>query len=361
MANVLNGIRIIEFAGLGPAPFCGMHLADLGADVVVLENKAVKVGNLVKQGNKAITKRGKRIVQLDLKDPDDLAKCKQLIEKADGLIEGFRPGVMERLGLGPDVCFKINPKLVYGRVTGWGQTGPLSKTAGHDINYTSLSGAAWYSGQAGTAPTTPPTLLGDVAGGALYLMIGMLSALLNVKSGGQGQVVDAAMVDSNAHMLNLLLSLKAMGQLPNERGKSLLDGPHWYTGYKCADGKFLSVGALEPKFYQQFLQILGLESDPHFKEQYNPTLWVQQKQKLGQVFSTKTQHEWMDLFTGSDACVSPILNIDEAAQHSHMLSRNAFSIQNTVLHGMPAPRFSNSDQAKINDCINVKFSDIDWF
>ncbi|MBV8667371.1 MAG: CoA transferase, partial [Burkholderiaceae bacterium] len=249
--SVLKGIKVIEIAGIGPGPFCGMLLADLGADVIVIERPGG--GELQTAG---ITRRGKRSVALDLKSPESIETVLRLIEGADALIEGMRPGVMERLGLGPEVCLARNPRLVYGRMTGWGQQGPLAQAAGHDNNYIALSGALWYAGEAGQPPVAPPTLVGDLGGGALYLAIGLLSGILNVRNGGQGQVVDAAIVDGSAHLMNLMLDLAAAGLGHEQRGASLLDGPHWYATYRCADGRDITVGALEPKFYQLLLEKL---------------------------------------------------------------------------------------------------------
>ena len=246
---MLSGIRIVEFEGLGPCPFCGMLLADLGADVILIERKG---GADI--GQSAIYKRGKRSIVLDLKNQAAREVALSIAAKSDALIEGMRPGVMERLGLGPNDVHGINKKVVYGRLTGWGQTGPLANVAGHDINYVSLSGAAWYAGAAGQAPVTPPTLVGDVGGGALYLAIGILAGVLRARETGEGTVVDAAIVDGSAHMMNLLYTLRAVGGLPDDRGASMLDGAHFYSAYECFDGKWLSIGPLESKFYTALLQ-----------------------------------------------------------------------------------------------------------
>ena len=254
---MLQGIRIVEIEGLGPGPFAAMMLADLGADVVVVHRKSGSSAPGAPQSNPL--DRGKRAIALDLKDPGDLQVVRQLVSRADGLIEGFRPGVMERLGLGPADCQALNPKLVYGRMTGWGQTGPRAQEAGHDLNYVSLSGAAWYASDAGQAPFTPPTLVGDIGGGALYLVAGMLAGIIRAGRSGQGTVVDAAIVDGSAHMMNLLMSLGASGGLSMQRGQSILDGPHWSRAYACADGGWISVQCLEPKFYATFLETLGLQ------------------------------------------------------------------------------------------------------
>lgn len=341
--GVLSGIRIVEIEGIGPAPFAGMHLADLGADVVVVERPgAQQIGDI---GVNSVLKRGKRVVTLNLKGASDRDRLMDLLRGADGLIEGMRPGVMERLGLGPNACHAVNPRLVYGRVTGWGQSGPLAHAAGHDINYISLSGAAWFSGRPGEAPVAPPTLVGDIAGGALYLTIGMLGALLQAARTGAGDVVDAAIVDGSAHMMNLVLALKAFGGVDYTRGRSILDGPHWFDSYACKDGGFVSVGALEPQFYAELLARLGLDDDPDFKGQMDPDQWPAQKAKMAVVFATKTQDEWCALLEGTDACFAPVLNPEEAAEHPHMVARGSYQRHNGHFEGAPAPKFLNSGNA----------------
>jgi acetyl-CoA hydrolase len=337
--SVLKGVRIIELAGLGPGPFCGMLLADLGADVIVIERPGG--GDLPA----AITRRGKRSVALDLKSPEAIATVLQLIEGADALIEGMRPGVMERLGLGPEVCHARNPRLVYGRMTGWGQDGPLAQAAGHDNNYIALSGALWYAGEAGQPPVAPPTLVGDLGGGALYLAVGILAAILNARSSGQGQVVDAAIVDGSAHLMNLMLDLVGGGLGHEQRGASLLDGPHWYSTYRCADGRDITVGALEPKFYRLLLEKLGLENDERFANQNKPGQWPQQKQQLAELFATRPRDEWCALLEGSDACYAPVLAPSEAARHPHIAARGIYNRDDGLLQANPAPRFSNSPAA----------------
>ena len=272
----LQGIQVVEIAGLGPGPFCGMLLADLGADVVLVER--TEASNAVTEiGPKAIYNRGKRSIAIDLKNARGIRAVLRLIEQADALIEGMRPGVMERLGLGPDVCRERNPRLVYGRMTGWGQSGPLAQAAGHDNNYIALSGALWYAGNPGEPPVAPPTLIGDLGGGALYLAVGLLAGILQARTTGGGTVVDAAIVDGSAHLMNLPLALKAAGQMSFERGKSLLDGPHWFSTYRCADGKFITVGALERQFYALLLQKLGLADDAAFADGYDATRWPELK------------------------------------------------------------------------------------
>jgi len=340
--SILSGIKIIEIEGIGPAPFCGMHLADMGADVVVIERPGSGEAPVGDVGNDTIYKRNKRIVQLDLKNEIDHARLLEMIKTADGLIEGMRPGVMERLGLGPEICHALNPALAYGRVTGWGQGGPMSQAAGHDINYIALSGALWYAGRPGEPPFAPPTLAGDIGGGALYLTIGMLACLLNAHRTGQGDVVDAAMVDGSAHMMNLVLSLRSSGTVVNERGKSILDGPHWFDTYECGDGKFISVGALEPHFYKLLLQKIGVSDDPQFAKQFDTPSWPEQKEAFRNLFASKTQQQWCDLLEGSDACFAPVLNPDQAAAHPHMRDRGVYFTNNDHLQAHAAPRFTYS-------------------
>jgi len=341
--GILSGIKIIEIQGIGPAPFSGMHLADMGADVVVVERPGPpSFGDL---GDATISKRGKKVIKLNLKDTDDQAKLLDLVKHADGLIEGMRPGVMERLGLGPDICLKANPRLAYGRVTGWGQDGPLAKAAGHDINYNALSGALWYSGRPGDPPFATPTLIGDIAGGALYLTIGMLAAILNAQRTGNGDIIDAAMIDGSAHMMNLLLSLKAAGGMSYERGRSVLDGPHWFDTYECKDGGFVSIGSLEPQFYALLLKHLGLTDDPDFQDQLNARKWPAQKARLTEIFKTKTRDDWCEIMEGTDVCFAPVLHPGEAAEHPHMKARGIYNERNGNIEASSAPRFERHAQS----------------
>ncbi len=334
----LAGLRILEIAGIGPAPFCGMLLADLGADVVVVD-RVVPNAETMDLGPAAVINRGKRSIAVDLKSPEDIALVLDLVGRCDALIEGMRPGVMERLGIGPDACIARNPSLVYGRMTGWGQDGPLSHAAGHDLNYIALSGALWYSGQPGEPPITPPSLVGDV-GGALYLAVGILAGVMSARQTGVGQVVDSAIVDGSAHMLNLLLALKAAGQMVNTRGESILDGPHWYSTYRCADGQFVSVGSVEPKFYRLLREKLDLLDDPAFDDASNAARWPDLRQRFAGLFAMRSRAEWCALLEGSDVCFAPVLNPDEAAAHPHMAARGAYREKDGVLQAAPAPRFS---------------------
>ncbi|MBV8657582.1 MAG: CoA transferase [Burkholderiales bacterium] len=336
----LTGIRVIEIAGLGPAPFCGMLLADMGAEVILVERACSKPGDPLDLGQHAIFNRGKRSLALDLKQPAAAEAVLKLIDRADALIEGMRPGAMERLGLGPDVALARNPKLVYGRMTGWGQTGPLAQSAGHDINYIALSGALWYAGQPGTAPVAPPTLVGDLGGGALYLAMGLLAGILHARSGGPGQVIDAAVVDGSANMMNLMLSLYAAGQQPIERGKGLLDGPHWYGSYRCSCGGFVTIGAMEPHFYTQLLEKLQLTDDADFRRQYDPGMWPQLKARLEALFLSQPRTHWQSVLEGLDTCFAPVLEPQVARHHPHLAARAVYAETNGVLQAAPAPRFS---------------------
>ncbi len=336
---MLNGVRIIEIEGLGPAPFSAMHLADLGADVIVVHRKG---GNRTPgMPGLPIIDRGKRSIELDLKDADDVAALKALLRTADGLIEGFRPGVMEKLGLGPKDCHALNPVLVYGRMTGWGQEGAMSKMAGHDMNYTGLSGASWFASLPGQPPVAPATLVGDIGGGALYLTVGMLAGFLNARATGKGTVVDAAIVDGSAHMMNLLMTLRQTGSQSSDRGQSMLDGPHWSRTYACADGGFISVQPVEPKFYAVFLERLGLTDDPDFTGQYDMDSWPKATQRLADLFASEPRGHWAVLFEGTDACAGPVLSPDEAALHSLNKERDIWN-NDESLQAAPAPRFNGS-------------------
>lgn len=335
---MLSGIKIVEIEGLGPAPFASMLLADLGADVVVIHRKA---GNDTPgKGDVNLLDRGKRSIALDLKDSDDLKIAQALIAQADGLIEGFRPGVMERLGLGPEQMQALNPALVYGRMTGWGQTGPRADQAGHDLNYIGLSGALWYAGAPDDAPITPATLVGDIGGGAMYLAVGMLAGLLSARTTGRGTVVDAAIVDGSAHMMNLLMALRANGGMTNQRGQSLLDGPHWSRSYRCADGGYMSVQCLEPKFYAEFLQKMGLSEDADFAKQFDKSKWPTLTDRLTGIFAIHPRDHWAALFAGSDACAAPVLSPDESRLDPHMAARQIWG--GDYLQASPAPRFDGA-------------------
>lgn len=331
---MLKGLRVIEFEGLGPGPFAAMLLADLGAEVITIHRPGPDAPGLLD--------RGKRSIVLDLKAPEDLATARALIASAEALIEGLRPGVMERLGLGPEACQALNPGLVYGRMTGWGQEGPLAPVAGHDLNYLARSGALWFAGAPGDAPVPPPTLVGDIGGGAMYLAVGLLAGVMRARMTGQGTVVDAAIVDGSAHMLALLLSLRQPGARGFARGASLLDGPHWSRSYPTADGGHVAVQALEPKFYALLLQGLGLAGDPAMAAQHDPAQWPAQTARLAAIFAAHPRAHWEQLFGASDACVAPVLSPDEAAADPHMAARGCWQEVEGTLQPAPAPRFDGA-------------------
>ncbi|MEX0337507.1 MAG: CaiB/BaiF CoA transferase family protein [Arenibacterium sp.] len=337
---MLAGIRVIEIEGIGPGPFAGMLLADMGADVI----KVQRPGGPVSPGvpERAVIDRGKRSIVLDLKDETDRATCLELIATADALIEGFRPGVMERLGLGPDICHAANKALVYGRMTGWGQNGPMADRAGHDMNYIGLAGALWHASPPGQHPMVPATLIGDIGGGALYLAMGILAGILRARTNGQGTVIDAAIYDGAANMMNLLMTLAQSGGFTSERGQGLLDGPHWSRSYRTKDDKFMSVQSLEPKFYAIFLERLGLEDDPEFAEQFNKSTWPKLSQRLEKLFAGETQQHWCAIFDGSDACCAPVLTPEDALEHPINQARGVWQKIDGVLQAAPAPRFSDA-------------------
>ncbi|SEK77887.1 Crotonobetainyl-CoA:carnitine CoA-transferase CaiB [Roseovarius azorensis] len=333
---MLSGLIVVEIEGLGPAPFAGMMLAELGAEVIVIHRPGR--GNSV-AAERNLLDRGKRSIILDLKDAGDLAVAQALVARADALIEGFRPGVMERLGLGPEEMRQANPRLVYGRMTGWGQDGPRAMTAGHDLNYIATSGALWYAGAPGTPPVAPPTLVGDVGGGALYLVAGVLAGLIRAAREGRGCVVDAAIVDGSAHMMALLTSMMPSGHLSMQRGQSLLDGPHWSRVYRCQCGGYLSVQCLESQFYAEFLRRMELADDPRFADQHDREAWAQQSAALDEIFAQHPVVHWAGIFAGSDACVAPVLRPDEAADDPHMQARGVWRTSDGHLNPAPAPRF----------------------
>ena len=341
----LAGRRIIEIGGIGPGPFCGMLFADMGAEVILVEKRTTsqkKTGSDVDPAYR-IVDRGKKSITLDLKQPRAVDIVLRLVENADGLIEGFRPGVMERLGLGPEECLRTNPKLVFGRMTGWGQYGPLSRAAGHDLNYIALSGALCFSGRSDSPPTSPATLVGDVGGGAMMLAVGMLAAIVNAQSSGKGQVVDAAITDGSALSTSLIYSLFENGGWSVDRESNLLDGgSHWYDCYECADGKYISLGSLEPPFYALLLDKLGLAKDPDFADQYDRERWPALKKRFADIFKTRTRRQWCDLLEASDVCFAPVLDFDEAPDHAHNRERGVFTSVAGVTQPAPAPRFSET-------------------
>jgi len=333
----LVGVKIVEFAGIGPGPFCGMLLADLGADVVRID-RAESAG----RGHPDIANRGKRSIAIDLKKPEGVEAALSLMEKADGLIEGFRPGVMERLGVGPDVVLKRHPRLVYGRVTGWGQTGPWSQMAGHDIDYIALTGALHTMGRKDEPPAPPLNLVGDFGGGALYLAFGLLAGIIEAKSSGKGQVVDCAMIDGAASLMTMFYNMKAVGMWSAERDSNLLDGgAHFYDTYTCSDGKWLAVGSIEPQFHAELVKGLGLPADT-FGMYMDRAKWPEFSQRIADVVKRKTRDEWMTIFDGTDACVAPVLSMDEAPKHPHNATRKTFVEAFGVTQPNAAPRFSRT-------------------
>ncbi len=341
----LAGKRIIEMGGIGPAPVCGMMLADMGAEVILIERKADPVNRtgMLENANAKIMNRGKKSIAIDLKGEGATDIVLRLLRDADGLIEAFRPGVMERLGLGPEACLEANPRLAYGRMTGWGQNGPLAQAAGHDINYVALSGALWYGGRADSPPIVPPTLVGDIAGGSMLLAVGMLAAMLNAQSTGKGQVIDAAISDGSAAATSLLYALFQNGQWSPQRQDNPLDGAsHWYDTYETADGKYVSVGSIEPQFYALLLEKLGLANDPDFAHQYDKLRWPNLKQRFAELFRTKTRAQWCDLMEGTDICFAPVLDFDEAPEHPHNRARGTFTEVAGVKQPAPAPHFSET-------------------
>ncbi len=333
----LNGIKVIEMEGLGPCPFAAMMLADMGADVLRISRKDKARFDL----DDGVLSRGRKVVRLDLKQAAAQQALLGLCEGADILIEGFRPGVMERLGLGPEPCLAVNPRLVYGRMTGWGQTGPLAGAAGHDINYIALSGALHAIGGA-EQPMPPLNLIGDFGGGAMFLAFGVLAGLIEAQRSGQGQVVDAAMTDGSAALMAMIYGLKSSGFWQDRRGANMLDGgAHFYGAYKCADGKFVAIGSIEPQFYAELLQRAGID-DPVFAPQMSPGHWPDLKDMLGDVFLQKTRDEWCALMEGSDVCFAPVLSLAEAPEHPHNQARGTFVQRHGITQPAPAPRFSRT-------------------
>ncbi len=330
----LSGVKVLEFAGIGPGPFCAMLLSDMGADVIRIDRKGAQGGSKFD-----ITARGRKSIALDLKNPDAIETVLKLVEKADILQEGFRPGVMERLGLGPDVVLKRNPKIVYGRMTGWGQEGPLAHAAGHDINYISLTGALHAIGPKEGKPVPPLNLVGDFGGGALYLAMGMLAALLSARETGQGQVVDTAMTDGATSLMSMFFGFMASGMWEDDRYRNMLDGgAHFYDTYECSDGKFISIGSIEPQFYALLREKAGL-NDAAYDAQMDKSKWPELKDKIAAVFKTKSRDEWCGIMEGTDICFAPVLSIGEAKDHPHNKARETIVEIDGVVQPNVAPRF----------------------
>ncbi|WP_420453492.1 CaiB/BaiF CoA transferase family protein [Ilumatobacter sp.] len=344
MAGPLTGRRIIEIAGIGPGPFAAMLLADLGAEVVRVERAASVRGPAPDEAHSDLLLRGRRNVAIDLKHPDGVATLLDLVEGADALIEGFRPGVMERLGVGPEECMERNPKLVFGRMTGWGQSGPYAQAAGHDINYISLAGALAHFGRRGEGPVPPLNMVGDFGGGGMFLALGVVAAMLEAAASGTGQVVDTAMVDGSAVLMTMFWAFKETGMFDEDaRGTNLLDtGAHFYDVYACSDGEHISIGSIEPQFYAELLRLTGLDDDEQFAKQMDRDEWGPLKDRLTVVFATKTRDEWCDIMEHTDVCFAPVLTMSEAAAHPHNVERETFVERDGVVQPAPAPRFSRT-------------------
>jgi alpha-methylacyl-CoA racemase len=344
MSGPLAGIRIIEIAGIGPGPFCGMMLADHGAEVIRVDRPGGQA--LLGDPAKDLLNRSRLSVNIDLKKPEGITAVRRLVASADGLIEGFRPGVMERLGIGPDVLLSDNPKLVYGRMTGWGQDGPYAQAAGHDLNYIALSGVLDACGRAGDKPTPPMNLLGDFGGGGMMLAFGMVAAILSARTTGKGQVVDCAMTDGSAVLATMIWSLRAGGRWNDARGTNILDtGAHFYDCYQTADGKFISIAPVEPQFYADLIARLGLTEDSDFHVQNDPRRWPALKDKLDALFRTHTRDEWCAVLEHTDACFAPVLSMAEAPSHPHNQARGTFLEGDGITQPAPAPRYSGTPTA----------------
>ena len=335
----LKGLKIIEMAGIGPGPFCGMVLADLGVEIIRVD-RASAIGTGSKQD---AANRGKKSIAVDLKSEEGVEVVLKLVETADAIFEGFRPGVMERLGLGPDVCSERNERIVFGRMTGWGQEGPLANAAGHDINYISLTGALAAIGRPGSPPVPPLNLIGDFGGGGMLLALGLLAALLESKKSKKGQVVDAAMTDGSALLMTMIYSMYSSGMWKTSMGSNLLDGgSHFYDTYECKDGKFISLGSIEPQFYALLCQIAELD-ESIFGKQMSRDSWPEQKEAIKKIILDKTRDEWCELMEGTDVCFAPVLDMSEAPKHPHNVERKTFIDLEGVTQPAPAPRFSSTE------------------
>lgn len=338
----LAEIKVVELAGIGPGPMCAMLLADLGATVLRIDRKQPSGLGIERPPRTDVLLRNRKVIALDLKNPQAVEATLQLISRADALIEGFRPGVTERLGLGPEACLGRNPRLVYGRMTGWGQSGPLAQTAGHDLGYIAVTGVLNAIGRRGEPPTIPLNLIGDYGGGALYLALGLLAGILEARGSGRGQVIDAAIVDGAASLASTFFGMRAAGIWRDERGTNFTDsGAHFYEVYECADGKWLSVAPIEAKFYAELLRLLEIET-ASLGGQMDPAAWPRAKQILAAKFKQRSRDEWIQVFDGSDACVAPVLDWDEAAQHPHLRERATLIEIDGIVQPAPAPRFSRT-------------------
>jgi alpha-methylacyl-CoA racemase len=341
----LSGYKIIELAGIGPAPMCAMLLADMGAEVLLIDRTTDSDLGIPLPPTYDVLKRSRRSVALDLKRPEGVQALLRLIDRADALIEGFRPGVMERLGVGPEVCLARNPRLVYGRMTGWGQEGPLAHASGHDINYIALVGALHCFGRKGQAPAPPLNMVGDFGGGALYLALGVVAALLETQKSGRGQVVDAAMIDGAASLMTMIYGLHGAGKMSDRRGENFLDtGAHYYEVYETCDGKYIAVGSIEAKFYRELIRLSGLDGG-ELPDQNDERGWPAMKERLAAIFRTKTRDEWCRIMEGSEVCFAPVLSMAEAPAHPHNRHRSVFVEFGGVTQPAPAPRFSRTPSA----------------
>ncbi len=337
MAGPLTGVKIIEFAGIGPGPFCAMLLSDMGAEIVRIDRKGARGGSKFD-----VTSRGRRSVAIDLKNPKGTETVLRLLEQADALVEGFRPGVMERLGLGPDVVMARNPRMVYGRMTGWGQHGPLAHAAGHDINYIALTGALYGIGRSHEKPVPPLNLVGDFGGGAMYLAMGICAALFEAERSGEGQVIDAAMTDGASSLMAMFYGMRASGMWSDERGANLLDtGAHFYDTYECSCGRWVAIGSIEPQFYAELLEKAGI-SDPEFQNQMSKDHWPALRDKLTALFKTQDRDAWCAIMEGTDICFAPVLSLEEAPNHPHNAARQTFIEVDGVVQPNAAPRFSRT-------------------
>ncbi len=343
--GVLSGYKVIEFAGIGPAPMCAMLLSDMGAEVLRIDRAEDANLGIPTDSKYSVLNRGRRSVAVDLKRKEGADVALKLIERADALIEGFRPGVMERLELGPEQCLARNPRLVYGRMTGWGQDGPLAQAAGHDINYIALIGALHSIGRKGEAPVPPLNLVGDFGGGGVYLALGVVAGLLEAQKSGKGQVIDVAMIDGAASLMAAIYGLRAAGVWSDKRGENILDtGAHYYNVYETRDGKYVAIGSIEPKFYAELLRLTGLESE-RLPRQNDRSTWPALQERLTAIFRTKTRDEWCRLMEGSEVCFAPVLSMQEAPSHPHNRERGTFVECEGVVQPAPAPRFSRTPSA----------------
>ncbi len=339
----LAGVKIVEIAGIGPGPFCAMMLADMGAEVIRVDRAGSVRGGDPSVPPGDLINRGRRSIGVDLKSPEGVETVMRLVEQSDGLIEGFRPGVAERLGIGPEECLARNPALAYGRMTGWGQEGPYASAAGHDINYIALAGALEPMGRRGEAPVPPLNLVGDFGGGGMYLAFGLVCAILEARGSGRGQVVDAAMVDGAASLMTFFHGFRAMGIWNDERGTNMLDtGAHYYDVYECSDGLFVSIGSIEPQFYAELREKLGLD-DPKWDAQMSRSEWPAFKEEFIEIFKTRTRDEWCEIMEHTDICFAPVLSMEEAPQHPHNVARGTFVEVAGITQPGPAPRFSRTE------------------